>query len=168
MWPGRVPGVGALVGVFLEFAEVGGEKLLVVALDGEVDAVGDEGRGVAEEVDVLVDLLDDFEGKLADEGAVGDEEDGNFFVAMADGAEDLQSGALIELVFAFEVPVQQDCGVRWIGCDERQAVFGRGGADDLVAFFDGWPQPGAPWRDPIRSRFHPLHLQSIKPNDLRS
>ena len=92
---GRVPGVGALVVVFLELAEVGREELLVVALDGEVDAVGDEGGGVAEEVDVLVDLLDDFEGEFADEGAVGDEEDRDFFVAAADGAEDGQRGAFV-------------------------------------------------------------------------
>ncbi len=86
---GGVPGVGALVGVLLELAEVRRQELLVVALDGEVDAVGDEGGCVAEEVDVLVDLLDDFQGKLADEGAVGDEEDRDLLVAMADGAEDL-------------------------------------------------------------------------------
>ena len=36
----------------------------MVALDGKIDAVGDEGGGVAEEMDVLVDLLDDFEGEL--------------------------------------------------------------------------------------------------------
>ena len=72
---GRVPGVGALVGVLLQLAEVGRQQLLVVALDGEVDAVGDEGGRVAEEVDVLVDLLDDFEGQFGDEGAVGDQED---------------------------------------------------------------------------------------------
>ncbi len=132
---GGVPGVGSLVGVLLELAEVGREELLVVALDGEVDAVGDEGGGVAEEVDVLVDLLDDLEGELADEGAVGDEEDGNLLVAMTDGAEDLECGALVELVLAFEVPVEEDGRVRGVGCDEGQAVFGRGGTDYLVAFF---------------------------------
>ena len=61
---GRVPAVGALVGVLLEHGEVGREQGVVVALDGEVDAVGDEGGGVAEEVDVLVDLFDDFEREL--------------------------------------------------------------------------------------------------------
>ena len=65
----------------------------MVALDGEIDAVGDKGRGVSEEVDVLVDLLDDFEGEFADEGTVGDEEDGDFLVAAAHGAKDLQRGA---------------------------------------------------------------------------
>ncbi len=132
---GGVPGVGALVGVLLELAEVGREELLVVALDGEVDAVGDEGGGVAEEVDVLVDLLDDFERELGDEGAVGDEEDGDLLVAAADGAEDLEGGAFVELVVAFEVPVEEDGGVGGVGGDEGEAVLGRGGADDLVAFF---------------------------------
>ncbi len=90
---------------------------------------------VAEEVDVLVHLLDDFERKLADEGAVGDEEDGDLFVAAAHGAKDLQRGALIELVFAFEVPVQQDGAVRRIGRDQGEAIFRRRGADDLIALF---------------------------------
>ena len=117
---GGVPAIGSLVGVFFEGAEVGGEELLVVALDGEVDAVGDEGGGVAEEVDVLVDLLDDFEGEFGDEGAVGDEEDGNLLVAAADGAEDLQGGAFVELVVAFEVPVEEDGGVGRVGGDERE------------------------------------------------
>ena len=131
---GRVPGVGSLIGVFFEGAEVRGEELLVVALDGEIDAVGDEGGGVAEEVDVLVNLLDDFEGELGDEGSVGDEEDGDFFVAAADGAEDLQGGALVELGFALEVPVEEDGGVGGVGGDEGETVFRGGGADDLVAF----------------------------------
>ncbi len=91
----------------------------MVALDGEVDAVGDEGGGVAEEVDVLVDLLDDLEGELADEGAVGDEEDGNLLVAMADGAEDFQCSALVELVLAFEIPVEQDGAMRGVRCYKR-------------------------------------------------
>ena len=42
---GRVPGVGALVVVLQEFAEVGRQKLLVVALDGGIETTGDEGRG---------------------------------------------------------------------------------------------------------------------------
>ena len=83
----------------------------MVAFDGKVDAVGDEGRGVAEEVDVFVDLLDDFEGKLADQGAVGDEKDGDFFVAAADGAKDGQRRSFSELIFAFEVPIQKDRAV---------------------------------------------------------
>jgi hypothetical protein len=106
----------------------------VVPLDGKVDAVGDEGRGVAEEVDIFVNLLDDFEGELADEGAVGDEEDGDFFVAAADGAENGERRSFGELILAFEVPVQKDCAVRRIGRDQRQTVLRRGGADDLVAF----------------------------------
>ena len=106
----------------------------MVPFDGEVDAVGDEGRGVAEEVDILVDLLDDFEGEFADEGAVGDEEDGDFFVAAADGAEDGERRSFGELILAFEVPVQKDCAVRRVGGDQRQAVLRRGGSDDLVAF----------------------------------
>ena len=109
---GRVPGVGALVVILLQFAEVGRKKLLVVALDGEVDAVGDEGRGVAEEMDVLVDLLDDFEREFADEGAVGDEEDRDLFVAAADGAKDGERGAFGKLILAFEVPIQKDCASR--------------------------------------------------------
>ena len=131
---GGVPGVGALVVVFFELAEVGRQELLVVALDGEVDAVGDEGGGVAEEVDVLVDLLDDFEGEFADEGAVGDEEDGDFFVAAADGAEDGERCAFGELVLAFEVPVQEDCAVRRVGRDQGQAVLRRRCSDNFVAF----------------------------------
>src|SRR5437763_4875750 len=103
---GGVPGVCALVVIFFELAEVGREELLMVALDGEVDAVGDEGGGVAEEMDVLVDLLDDFEGEFAYEGAVCDEEDGNFFVPAADGTQDREGGAFGELVLAFEVPIE--------------------------------------------------------------
>jgi hypothetical protein len=34
--------------------------------------------------------------------------DRNLFVAAADGAKDGQRGAFIELVLAFEVPVQKD------------------------------------------------------------
>ena len=90
---GGIPRVGGLVVVFEELAEVGREKLLVVALDGGVEARGDEGGGVAEEVDVLVDLLDDFERELGDEGSVGDQEDGNFFIAMANAANDVERGA---------------------------------------------------------------------------
>ena len=116
---GCVPGVGALVVILFELAEVGREKLLVVTLDGEVDTVRDEGGGVAEEMDVLVDLLDHFEGKLADEGAVGDEEDGDFFVAAADGAEDGQRRSFGELVLALEIPIEKDRAVRRVGGDER-------------------------------------------------
>ena len=66
---------------------------------------------------------------------------GIFLVAAADGAEDLQRGALVELVVAFKIPVQQDGGVGGVGGDEREAVLGRGGADDFVAFFgDGVDQ----------------------------
>ena len=165
---GGVPGVGALVGVLLELAEVGRQELLVVALDGEVDAVGDEGGGVAEEVDVLVDLLDDFEGELGDEGAVGDEEDGDALVAMADGAHDLEGGALVELLLAFEVPVKQDGGVGRVGGDERQAVLGGGGADDLVAFaLDGLNEA---LHGTIGDGVGPADLacKPTAPNDLRS
>ena len=103
-----VPGIGALVVIFFQLAEVGRQKLLVVAFDGEVDTVGDgSGGSVAEEVDVFVDLLDDFEGKLADEGAVGDEKDGDFFVAAADGAKDGQRRSFGELVLALEVPIKK-------------------------------------------------------------
>ncbi len=119
----------------------------MVALDGEVDAVGDEGGSVAEEMDVLVDLLDDFEGEFADEGAVGDEEDGDFFVAAADGAEDGQGRSFGELVLALEVPIQKDGAVRRVGRDQGQTVLRRRRS---------------------RSPCHLLHLQSIKPNDLRS
>ncbi len=131
---GRVPGVGALVVVFFEFAEVRRQELLVIALDGEVDAVGDEGGGVAEEVDVLVDLLDDFEREFADESAVGDEEDGNFFVAAADGAEDGERRSFCKLILAFEVPIQKDCAVGGIGRYQRKAVLRRRCTDNLVAF----------------------------------
>ena len=124
-----------------QFAEVWRQKLLVIALDGGVEAGGNEGRGVAEEVDVFVDLLDDFEGKFGDQGAVGDEEDGDFFVAVAYTANDVERGAFFKLRFAFEVPIEQDGGVAGIGGDEREAIFGRGGADDLVAFVaDGFDE----------------------------
>ena len=83
----------------------------MVTLDGEVNAAGDEGRGVAEEMDVLVDLLDDLDGEFGDQGAVGDEEDRNLLIAMADGAEDLQGGGFCELIIAFEIPIKQDGGV---------------------------------------------------------
>jgi len=69
----------------------------VVAFNGGVETAGDEGGGVAEEVNVLVDLLDDFKGEFGDEGSVGDEEDRDFFVAMADAANDVEGGALFEL-----------------------------------------------------------------------
>src|ERR1700739_4616022 len=103
---------------------------------------GEEGGGVAEEVDVLVDLLDDLEGEFGDKGAVGDEEDRDFFVAMADAADDVECGALFELRIGFEIPVQQDRGVARIRGDERKTVFRRGGTDDFVAFItDGFHQP---------------------------
>ena len=132
---GSVPGIGPLVGVFLELTEVGRQELLVVALDSEVDAVGDEGRGVAEEVNVLVDLLNDLEGELGDEGAVGDKEDRDPFVAAANGAEDLQRSAFIELIVDLEVPVDQDGGVGGVAHDKREPVFGGGSADDFITFF---------------------------------
>ena len=131
---GGVPGVCALVVIFLQFAEVRREELLVVALDGEVDAVGDKSGGVAEEVDVLVDLFDHFERKFADQCAVCDEKDGDFFVATTHGAEDRKRGSFGELVLAFEVPIEKDCAVGRIGGDQRQTILWRRGADDLVAF----------------------------------
>ena len=130
----RVPGVGALVVIFFEFAEVRREELFVVALDGEVDAIGDEGWGVAEEMNVFVDLLDDFERKFADQSAVGDEEDGDFFVAAADGTKDCQRSAFGELVLALEVPVEKDGTVRRIGCDQGKAILWCGCSYYLVAF----------------------------------
>ena len=45
---GRVPGVGGLIVVFDELAEVRRQKLLVIALDGCIEARGDEGRRVPE------------------------------------------------------------------------------------------------------------------------
>ncbi len=106
----------------------------MVALDSGVEAGGDEGGGVAEEVDVLVDLLDDLEGEFRNQRPVGDEEDGDFFVAVAYAADDIEGGAFFELGVAFEVPVEQDGGVGGVGGNERKAVLGGGGADDLVAF----------------------------------
>ena len=99
MCPGRVPGIGALVGILLELAEVGRQQLLVVALDGEIDPVGDERRRIAEQVDVLVDLLDHFQGQFADQRAVGDQEDRHFLIAAANSANDFQRRAFVELVF---------------------------------------------------------------------
>ena len=83
----------------------------MITLDGEVYTVGDEGWSVSEEVDVLVDLADDFKGEFRDQGSVRDEEDGDLLVAAADGAEDLEGFALLELVVAFEVPVEEDRGI---------------------------------------------------------
>jgi hypothetical protein len=94
---GCVPGVGRLVVILHQFAEVGRQQLLVIALNGGVKARGDEGRRVAEEMDVLRHLLDHFQRKLGDQRAVRDEEDGDFFVAMTNAADDVQSGALLKL-----------------------------------------------------------------------
>ena len=105
----------------------------MVALDRRVEARGDKGGGVAEEVDVFVDLLDDFQRQFGDQGAVGDEKDGNFLVAVADAANNLERGAFFKLRVAFEVPVQQDGRVAGIGRYQREAVFRRGGTDDFVA-----------------------------------
>ena len=74
---------------------------------------------VAKEMDVLVDLLDDFKRQFRDQRPVGDEKDGDFLIAMAHAADDVERGALLELRVAFEVPVEQDGGVGWVGGDER-------------------------------------------------
>ena len=54
----------------------------MVALDGGVEARGDKSRRVAEEVDVLVDLLDDFERQFRNQRAIGDQEDRHLLVAV--------------------------------------------------------------------------------------
>ena len=100
-----------MIVIFFQLAEIRWQELFVVALDGEVDPVGDEGGGVSKEVDVLVYLLDDFEREFADESAVGDEENGDLFVAAADGPEDGQRRSFSELIFAFEVSIQKDRAV---------------------------------------------------------
>ena len=113
-----VPGVSALVGIFLELAKIGRQQLLVVAGDGEVHPVGDKGGGIAEKVDVFVDLLHHFQRQLADQRAVRDQEDGNFLVSAAHGANDLQRCAFVELVFFLQIPIEQDGAVRWIRFDQ--------------------------------------------------
>ena len=130
---GRVPGVGGLIVIFQQLAEVRRQQLLVVALDRGVEARGDEGGRVAEEVDVLVHLLDHFQRKLGDQGPVGDEEDRDFLVAVTDPADDVERGALFKRRVAFKVPVEQHGGVGGIGGDEREPVLGRRRAHDLVA-----------------------------------
>ena len=131
----RVPGVRALIGIFLELAKIGRQQLLVVAVNGEVHPVGDEGRRVAEEVNVLVHLLDHFQRQLADQRPIRDQEDGDFLISAADGADDLQRRAFVELMFLLQIPVEQDGAVRRIRLNHRKSVFRRRGPDDLVAFF---------------------------------
>ena len=115
--------------------------MIVVALDGGIEARGNKRRGVAKEVDVFVDLLDDFQGKFGDQGAVGDEEDRDLLVAVTYTANDVERGAFFKLRVAFEVPIEQDGGVAGIGSDERETIFGRGGADDRIALLaDGVDQ----------------------------
>src|SRR5271170_2295037 len=94
----RIPGVCALVVIFLQLAEVWRQQPLVIALDSEVDAIRDERWGVAEQVDVFVDLFDHLERQLVDESAVGDQENRDLLIAAAYGSNDLQRGAFIELM----------------------------------------------------------------------
>src|SRR5580704_52841 len=95
---GRVPRIGALVRILFELAEVWRQQLLAVALHSEVNAVGDKRRRIAKEVNVFVDLLHHFQRKLADQSAVGDQENRNLFVAAADVADDSERGPLVKLV----------------------------------------------------------------------
>ena len=76
----------------------------MVSLDSEVDPVGDERGGIAEEMDVLVDLLDHLERQLRDESAVGNEEDRDLLVAMANGAENLERSTFIKLALRLRGP----------------------------------------------------------------
>src|SRR4051812_16686784 len=98
---GRVPGVCSLIGILLQLTEVGRQQLLVIALDGEVNAVGDESGCIAEEVNIFVDLLDYLERKFADQGAVCNQEDWDLFVPMPDSTKDLKRSAFVELALAF-------------------------------------------------------------------
>lgn len=102
--PWRVPRVCTLVGVLLEFAEVRRQQLLVIALDREVHAVGDERGCIAEEVDVLMHLLDDLQRQFADKRTVRNQKDRDLLIAAANGAEDLERGAFVELVLPFDGP----------------------------------------------------------------
>ncbi len=63
--PRCVPGISALIGIFLELAKIRRQQLFVVAVNSKVHPVGDKGRRIAETVDVLVHLLDHFERQLA-------------------------------------------------------------------------------------------------------
>ena len=62
---GGIPGIGALVGVFLQFPEVRRQELVLVAHNCEINPVGDKGGGIAEQVDILMHLLHHFKRQLA-------------------------------------------------------------------------------------------------------
>src|ERR1700761_7885036 len=132
--PWRVPRVGPLIGVLHQLAEIWRQQLLVIALDGEVDAVGNECRRVTEQVDVFVHLLHHFQRQLADKRAIGDQKNRQLLVAAADGTNDAQRGALVKLVVFRKVPVQQDGALRWIGIHQRQPIFGRSCSYYAIAF----------------------------------
>ena len=72
-------------------------------------------------------------GQFGDQGAIGNQKDGNLLVAVAHAADNVERGALFELRVAFEIPVEQDGGVAGVGSDERKTVFRRSGADDRIA-----------------------------------
>ena len=88
---------------------------------------------VAEEVNVLVHLLHDFQRQFADQRSISDEEDRHLLTSAANSADDLQSRAFIELMFLFQIPVQQDGAIRRVRLNHRKSIFRRRGPDDLVS-----------------------------------
>jgi hypothetical protein len=122
--PGSVPRIGGLIVVLEQLAKIWGQELFMVALNRGIETRRDKRGRVSEEVNIFVNLLDNFEREFGNQGAIRNQEDRDLLVAVADVPNNFKSGALFELRFAFEVPVQQDGGIAGIGSHERKAIFG--------------------------------------------
>src|SRR5271157_4040731 len=72
---GRVPGIRTLIGVLLQFTEVWRQKLIMITHDREINPVGNKGRSIAEQVDILMHLFHYLERQLTHQRPIGDEED---------------------------------------------------------------------------------------------
>ena len=70
-------------------------------------------RSVAEEVDIFVDLLDDFQRQFRNQSAIRDQEDRNLFVAVTYAANNIERRTFFKLRVALKVPVEQDRQNSW-------------------------------------------------------
>ncbi len=129
---GRVPRVGGLIVVFEKLAKVRRQQLIVITLDGGIEARGDKRGSVAEQMDVFMDLLHDFQRQFGDQCTVGDKENGNLLVAVPNAANNVECGALFKLGVAFEVPIEKNSRITWIRCNERKAILRRCRTDHCV------------------------------------
>src|SRR5664279_3121006 len=80
--PGRVPGICSLVGVLLQFAEVGRQKLILITHNREINPISNEGRGIAEQINILMYLFHHLERQLTYQRPVGDKENGDLAICL--------------------------------------------------------------------------------------